>query len=367
MNKDAYIFIHFNNDFSGSPKVLKDLYCSQPLQISKKIILTNDKDGFLSGLPNTILVRYSYHRSLALKLLSYAFYQFSLFFITSHQIIKLRLRKNPPKLILNTMMPFSAAVAGKLFGATTIYYIHETDIRPNFLKKILRFFIEYFSNKVIYVSSFLSHKEKFIRPDQCIINPAICNQDPLSGNELKDKFNKKTILFVGSLRFFKGADSFIKLAKLLPHMHFSMALNSTKQELSEFKKTHSIPDNISFYLRPENLLKIYSSSMLCLNMTNPRLCTETFGMTLIEAMSTSTPVIAPPVGGPIEIVDKYSGLLIDPENFSLLSLEINKMASDYSYWLKFSLGAKKRSNDFNFNKFNDRVESEIKSYFIETR
>ena len=187
MNNDAYIFIHFNNDFSGSPKVLKDLYSSQPLKNFQKIILTNNKDGFLSGLPKTIIVPYSYNTSLVLKFFNYALYQFILFFTTSYQIIKLRLKKKTPKLILNTMMPFSAAVAGKFFGAVTIYYIHETDIRPNYLKKILRFFIEYFSSKVIYVSSFLSHKEKFIRPQQCIINPGISNQDYLSKDELRDK------------------------------------------------------------------------------------------------------------------------------------------------------------------------------------
>ena len=58
------------------------------------------------------------------------------------------------------------------------------------------------------------------------------------------------------------------------------------------------------------------------------LIVESFGLTLVEAMNLGKPVIAPPYGGPAEIVsNNETGLLIDPKNtllFSNVIIELSK-------------------------------------------
>ena len=362
MTSDAYIFVHFNNDFSGSPRVLRDVFDSHGLRDFEKILLTNDREGFLSNLPGTVVVPYEYYNSVIMRILSFGYYQLALFWTVFYQVIRLRLTKKSPILLLNTMFPFCAALAGKALGAKVIYYVHETDVRPKFVKFIFRAVIERVSDKVIFVSRFLFDKEKFNRPNQSVINPGTADLGLQSESQLVEKFVSRRVLFVGSLRYFKGADTFLKLAEQLPDLKFNMALNASDAELLSYKNTHFVPENVVFFSRPDNLVEMYQGSILCLNLTNPRLVSETFGMTLIEAMSGYTPVIAPPAGGPMEIIDDSSGLLIDPDDLLKLTYEISKMCADYEYWRSYALGAKERSNNFNMVRFNDLINSELRSF-----
>ena len=51
---------------------------------------------------------------------------------------------------------------------------------------------------------------------------------------------------------------------------------------------------------------------LVLNLSRPNECIDTFGLTLVEALSLDYPVIAPSIGGPLEIVKHgYNGFLIN--------------------------------------------------------
>ena len=45
MKKKLFIFIHFNNDFSGSPKILRDLIKSDKFKNEDKILITSNENG----------------------------------------------------------------------------------------------------------------------------------------------------------------------------------------------------------------------------------------------------------------------------------------------------------------------------------
>ena len=52
-----------------------------------------------------------------------------------------------------------------------------------------------------------------------------------------------------------------------------------------------------------------------MNLSDPELCIETFGLTIIEGMAYGLPAIVPNVGGPTEIVlNGYNGYTIDVTN-----------------------------------------------------
>jgi glycosyltransferase involved in cell wall biosynthesis len=56
---------------------------------------------------------------------------------------------------------------------------------------------------------------------------------------------------------------------------------------------------------------------------------EPFGIVLIEAMASKTPVVATNVGGIPEIVEhEVSGLLVEPENPEALSAAIRRVLTD---------------------------------------
>jgi len=57
---------------------------------------------------------------------------------------------------------------------------------------------------------------------------------------------------------------------------------------------------------------------------------ETFGIVLIEAMSCGLPVIATKSGGPQEIVNEESGILIEKENAPALAGAIENMSKNIS-------------------------------------
>lgn len=61
---------------------------------------------------------------------------------------------------------------------------------------------------------------------------------------------------------------------------------------------------------------------------------ETFGVVLIEALSTGMPVIATRCGGPEEIVNEKTGYLVEKNNVDELSKSMFRIYSEYNTWLQ---------------------------------
>lgn len=83
------------------------------------------------------------------------------------------------------------------------------------------------------------------------------------------------IFFAGSLKDYKGIYNLLKIAKKLPLINFSVALNCTEKEFNIFTKQHSEYKNITFNHRPENIEQLYRESCIILNLSIPELCVET--------------------------------------------------------------------------------------------
>ena len=57
---------------------------------------------------------------------------------------------------------------------------------------------------------------------------------------------------------------------------------------------------------------------------------ETFGVTIIEALSCGIPVIATRSGGPEEIINKENGILVEKDNISDLCSGLEKIYKNYN-------------------------------------
>ena len=145
------VFIHLLNDYSGSPKVLSQVIkACQKNGYETELYTGQGEDGFLSNITDKhYFYFYKRFENKYFTLVTYLLSQLSLFF-------KLFSYRNQEAVIyINTMLPFGAALAGKLTGQPIFYHIHETSLQPLILKRFLRFIVQITAKKVIFVSQFV--------------------------------------------------------------------------------------------------------------------------------------------------------------------------------------------------------------------
>ncbi|ENM5889536.1 glycosyltransferase family 4 protein [Vibrio mimicus] len=353
-------FVHLFDDFSGSPKVLSMVV---NLFNNSKVFLGKSSEGFLA---KTVSEKYSFfYRRGSNKLQILLFYvlsQIDLFFKISYHLLKEDDRKNCT-LVVNTLLPFGASLSAKLFKVKVIYYIHETSITPSLLKRFLLFVVRSTANKTIYVSNYLKNDLNLGLHEESVVHNAISNQLGLIYLDielLKKKWESKNIFMACSLKDYKGIPEFICLAKRLPNYFFELAINDTLYNTEQYFKNISLPNNVNIICRPNNIEEHYKNAFFALNLSNKDLWIETFGLTIIEAMSAYTPVIVPLVGGPVEVIrSSIDGFCVDSKNTDEIVSILEVFGSDFDRWLKVAISAKDRSDQFSIDKFKVKILKEI--------
>lgn len=145
----------------------------------------------------------------------------------------------------------------------------------------------------------------------------------------KNKKNKNfTFITVGNLIPVKGYDILIKaFSEILKHNDdvFLSIVGKGKESdsLMKLSKDYGIEKFIDFkgYKTKEELVLEYNNSTAYISSSRM----ETFGMTLIEAMSCGLPVVATKSGGPNDIVNETNGYLAEVENASSLQANMQLM------------------------------------------
>lgn len=356
------IFCHLLNDYSGSPKVLSQVIQELDKQHEVDLFTGGGSEGFLSGLVKTEK-NFFYRRSgkKILTLISYIISQVHLFF----EIIKY---KNENVIVyVNTLLPFGAAIAGRLINAPVIYHVHESSITPRILKFFLRKVVSLTASKIIFVSKSLSTREQFNNIDHKVIYNVL--NSTFLNKSLKTEYNtfegkgKFEILMVCSLKKYKGVDQFIELASRLEkdrEINFNLVLNASDSEIKDYFNNYIMPSNVHIYSRQTDLHRFYSTADLVLNMSLIDQWVETFGLTLLEAMAYGVPVIAPPVGGPSEIVDDgKSGFLVSSYDLDTIEKKVLLIKNDPKLCLELSKNARQKSKKFTTEEFNRSITSLI--------
>ena len=354
------ICAHLYNDFSGSPLVLSTIIKSfKSNGIPVEIITSTEAPGFLSNLSVKIKSnKYKFVNNRYLRLILFLVCQLRMFFQT------LQYRQEDVIIYVNTLLPFGVAVAGKLMGKKVIYHFHETSLNPLLLKKFLKWVAEKTADEVVYVSEFLKKQEGLPMVSANVIYNCLSDDFVKTANYHRQKSTNKTafrVLMLCSLKKYKGVFEFVDLAKKLPNLVFDLVLNATSEEIESYFKTYDLPINLNLYPKQSNVHPFFKNSNLVLNLSHPEDWIETFGMTLIEAMQYGLPVIAPPVGGPTELViSGFNGYLIDQRNETELTLKIKKIATDQRFYQQLSKNAIQFVNKFSKQNVENRILELVK-------
>lgn len=353
-------YVHLFNDFSGSPRVLQDAIEASELPTEDSYLLCSQHEGFLSKEHvNFVPYYYSRANNKILVLFFFLLSQLHLFFKLSFLLLKNKREGHKTMVLVNTLMPFGAGVAGKLFANKVIYYVHETALSPRVLKSFLRGVVAICADKVMFVSNYLKSVEGFKgMPNKVLHNGLRSDFTVPQKIDFEFKYERKQVFFAGSLKTYKGVYELVSLANAIKNP-VKAAINCSENELEQFKdKFSTLPKNLELIARPKNIEQYYYDSFLVLNLSKKDEWIETFGLSLLEGMSFGCPAIAPLIGGQTEFIDEKCGRLIDSQNLEGLSNFINELNVNKSFWLELAHTAKKRSLEFSTTKY----QSDFKAY-----
>jgi glycosyltransferase involved in cell wall biosynthesis len=331
------IAIHLLNDYSGSPKVLMQLLKGwSKKNIETHLYTCSGRDGFLSNVAqvNNHFYWYRFAKNPFLRLI---------FLMTSQAILLFKLLfklKKSDIVYINTVLPFGAAIAGKLRGCKVMYHIHETSMKPKVLKLFLFGIVKITASEVVYVSNFLANQEPLNVKKNIIYNvleSSFVKQSQLNYNPEKQS---KIVLMICSLKAYKGVNEFLKLAQVNSKFTFKLVVNATLNEINDYFKKENIPSNLIIYPTQKDTHPFYKEASVVLNLSDTNLWVETFGLTILEAMAYGLPTIVPPVGGVIELVEEgKNGYLIDSKNIALISKKLNDLLLNSTLYSQMSESA----------------------------
>lgn len=348
------LFVHLLNNYTGSPKVLRQLLYSFSNNSEYEChLLTSKTEGFLSGLENV-----SYHYNcyswsdnkfcLAIKL----------FF--AHVIIffKVLLFKKVDVVYINTILPFSASVAARLRRIPIVYHVHEVYVKPNAMHKLCFNIMKLTAKKYICVSDYV--KNNVCSENAVTVYNSVLPVDSNFKLDIKDKFSSRILLMPSSLKEYKGVFQFVRLSEIMPDYNFLLVCSADKN-IVDFYFKDKLPSNLTVYSRQENMSEFYKKASVVLNLSLPDRFIETFGMTLIEGMQYGCPVIAPDAGGPKEIIDSgKNGFLINPYEIDKIKCAVESIFLSEKTYEKFSYFAFNSADRYSYEKFISEIDSILK-------
>ncbi len=345
------VAFHLFNDYSGSPKVLKTVI-SGLLSQGVEVDVFTSKGGVLDEFHHEKLqnYRYSYRFSMnpIVTTLRYFYAQIRMFFFAFRYLFK-----KDVVFYINTILPFGAALAGKLMGKRIVYHYHENAYVKSSFYSVLAWLMEHIASDIICVSEF--QKSCLKRVDNVHVVPNALPSSFLRNFEYnaQKQFENQKILMVASLKKYKGIMQFFELAHLLPALKFEMVVNDDQSTIDEFLKSEniSLSDNLTIYPRQEDVAPFYEKSSLVLNLSDTDQVLETFGLTALEAMSAGLPVIVPEQGGVAELVeDDVNGYKINVCRLNEIRIKIETIMDSFSIYERLSNAAYSKSKQYSEEK-----------------
>lgn len=358
MNKKEILLLHSLNNPTGSPHILAILIRGLLAKGYPITLITSRGEGFLSDIPG-VHYRYTCYRwtnSAPRTLLLLMLSQLQMFCYI------LFARRRGRIYYINTIVPFGAAMACRLTGKDFVYHVHENMQQHKPIYRLLRWVYKICNRKTIFVSNYLKDTALNCRDSRTIYNAVEDDfrhkaQDFLMNNHTS---GRKNVLMVSSLRRFKGIYEFVELAKALPQYLFELVLAASDEEVAAFANETGAARNLKLYSRQRDLHPFYQRARLLLQLSHSEAWVETFGLTILEAMTYGIPAIVPNAGGPLELVDDgVNGYTVDPHDSAILINDITLLMDNDKQYASFAENARKKSERFSEQKMINEIEQYI--------
>lgn len=350
---------HLLNNFTGSPQVLAHALTALEAAGKEVHLYTSEGPGFLDklNLSKRFQHSYSWSANKYVRLGRFMAAQILLF------VRLLKYWRQPVTIYANTILPFGAALAGKLMGKRVVYHVHETAFQPAVFTKFLIGVMKFSADKIIYVSEFLRNFHQILDHDEQVIYNALAPEFVAKANAKKTRATPKDgfeIMMACSLKKEKGIFEYLELAERMQTLKFKLIISQTDEEIKRFLGDTKVPENVTLLGLQSDMHPHYASADLLLNLSHPDGWIETFGMTIIEGMTYGLPAIVPPVGAPIELIESgKEGYLMDPHQVAEIADKIWLLYSDAAKREKMGKAAKSKAAQFQMEVFAKEIVASV--------
>lgn len=339
------LFVHPNNDFTGSTKVLSDVIKEKYVNESISVLTISFNDGFLSGIRQLkiISINFPLYKGRKIPFIS------SLVSLIDRILKFVICARQADVIYINTIKPYYAAVLAKVMQKEIIWHVHEKYTTSSITQRFLEYIQSHTDAHFIFVSKYVQNQYVISKKSTKEIRYNKLPDDFTETIEIRpfEKRERTNLLMAAGLSKVKGVFIFIELARLLPNYNFHLVLSCSEKEKDDFVKSVRPPGNVKIWSKQNDMHPFYYNADVIMNLTIPSLCVETFGMTILEGMAYGLPAIVPNVGGPLEIVQNgIEGYSIDVCDFNVLKDTIYKITTDESTYMRLSKAALKRSFEF---------------------
>ena len=347
------VFCHLLNDRSGSPMVLRSTIEALESAGDNVLYVGSQGRGVLDEAG--VKTRYYWYRRSSHRIVT-------LFTYFASQLMLYRALSRAPDIpsdatiFVNTLLPFAAMFWGHHTGRRVVVHVHEASVSPGLLRRFLAGCARRYASELLYVSQ--DHRDRLPIPGPTAtvlpkpIAPALAERAARHEPHREGAFN---VLMLTYPREYKGVGEFLALANACADrddLHFTIVLNAEDTKTDAFARTHADMANLTVCPRTDEPARHYESAALVVNLTRVDVCAETFGLTLVEAMAFGLPVIAPPIGGPAEIVTNgVDGYCIDSRETGALRDAMIALADDKTTYAAMSNAARKRAASFTFDAY----------------
>lgn len=358
------VCFHLYNDYSGSPRVLTMVL--KGLQKEGYLIdIITSNGGILNQLINCGGIKftfYNYHYSTNKwsTTLLYVYIQLYTFILAFRYIFD----KNTV-FYINTILPVGPALAGFIMRKKIIYHCHENIKTKGKIYSFLGKIMSLIANQIICVSKFQS-KQITTKKNITIVPNSVSIEfyEYFKTLQKKTLRTEKTVLMLSSLKTYKGIKEFFQLAKLLPQYKFTLVINDGQKNIDNFLSDNQIGilPNLKIYTQQKNIIPFYENASLLINLSNPKLVIETFGLTAIEGMTAALPIIVPTIGGISELVENgKNGFKSDVNNIQKIAYQIDYIFTHPDLYNELSINAKKCSENYSYDRMITKIVNIINS------
>lgn len=353
------IFVHLFNDRSGSPTVLSSVI---------EVIGDSERDLLFVAEGNGVLAsadiekryyRYRRRNSRTLTFFEYLVSQWRLFFLLFKET---RNRLQTEEVYVNTAYPFAAGLFGWFSRRRVIYHLHEVSITPSILRWFLWGIVKLTASEIRFVSEHQRKMTGFQHENTRVIYNAM-------SRELADVANTRPecrgdgrfrVLMPSTMRDYKGVPEFFELARAFEadeEFLFQLVTNDDPDVVDHYVSgLPRVPSNLEMIPRTSDLAPLYRNASLVINLSRPEEWIETFGLTILEAMTFGVPVIAPPAGGPVELLSGHlETFLIGGTDMARLVSTLRNLQSNPKMYAEVSDLCLERASAFDRKLFVDAL------------